>query len=170
MSTLLQHFSDTSTVWWLSLFPLTYLIHIVDEYRSGDGYSAHLFNTYGIELSPSRFILLQALGLTLMIVGIVFAVAFSFPNTLLVILSGVVFVNSLIHIFRSMSLGHAEPGLTTSLLLWLPLGLVTLLLSHDSMRLPRFCFAFLIGATICGIVELIAQRGGRLRRLPISGS
>src|SRR5262245_21895634 len=99
MSSLLQHFSDTATVWWLSLFPLTYLIHIVDEYWSGDGYPTHLVNTYGIELSPLRFIALQALGLALMIVGIVFAVAFSFPNTLLAILSGVVFVNSLIHIF-----------------------------------------------------------------------
>ena len=165
MSSLLQHFSDTSTVWWLSLFPLTYIFHIADEYWSGDGYSIHLFNNYGVELSPSRFIVLQALGLTLMVVGIVLAVAFGFPNTLLAILSGVVFVNSLIHIFRSMSLGHAEPGLTTSLLLWFPLGFLTLLLIRDNMSFWRLCFAFGAGALICGLVELIAQRGGRLFRM-----
>ena len=165
MSGLLQHFSDTSIVWWLSLFPLTYVIHIADEYWSGGGYSAHLFNTYGVELSPSRFIGLQALGITLMIVGIVFAVIFRFPNTLLVILSGIVFVNSLIHIFRSLSIGHAEPGLKTSLFLWLPLGLLTLLLIRDSVSFPRFCFAFLTGAAVCGIVELLAQRGGRVFRV-----
>src|SRR4030095_7116177 len=112
MSSLIQHFSDTATVWWLSLLPLTYLIHIADEYWSGDGYSTHLFKTYGIELSPTRFIGLQALGITLMTIGVVLAIMFGFPNTLLVILSGIVFVNSLIHIFRSLSLGRAEPGLT----------------------------------------------------------
>jgi len=165
MSSLIQHFSDTAIGWWLSLFPLTYLIHIADEYWSGGGYSSHLFNTYGIELSPTRFIGLQALGITLMTAGIVCAVIFNFPNTLLVILSGIVFVNSLIHIFRSLSLGHAEPGLKTSLLLWLPLGLITLLLIRDSVSFPRFCFAFLMGAAICGIVELIAQRGGRVFRV-----
>jgi hypothetical protein len=165
MSSLIEHFSDTATVWWLSLFPLTYLIHIADEYWSAGGYSTHLFKTYGIELSPSRFIGLQALGLTLMIIGVVLAEILGFPNTLMVILSGVVFVNSLIHIFRSLSLGHAEPGLTTSLLLWLPLGLLTMLLTHDSMSFRRFCFAFLMGAAICGIVELIAQRGGRVFRV-----
>ena len=165
MSGLLQHFSDTSIVWWLSLFPLTYVIHIADEYWSGGGYSAHLFNTYGVELSPSRFIALQMLGLTLMTVGIVLAVVFRFPMTLLVIFSGIVFVNSLVHIFRSLSLGHAEPGLTTSLLLWFPLGLITLLTIRDNMSLTRFCLAFMAGAMISGLVEVIAKRGGKLVRV-----
>jgi hypothetical protein len=165
MSSLLQHFSDTSTAWWLSLFPLTYIVHIADEYWSGDGYSTHLFNNYGVELSPSRFIALQMVGLTLMTLGVVLAIVFRFPNMLLVVFSGIVFVNSLIHIFRSFSIGHAEPGLRTSLLLWFPLGLITLLLIRDNMSLKRFCFAFVVGALISGLVEMIAKRGGKLVRV-----
>ncbi len=165
MNSLFQHFSDSSIVWWLCLFPLTYVIHIADEYWSGCGYSAHLFKTYGIELSPSRFIALQMVGVALMALGIVLAVMFRFPNLLLVVLSGIVFVNSLVHIFRSLTLGHAEPGLTTSLLLWFPLGLITLLLLRDNMTFTRFCFAFLVGALISGMVEAIAKRGGKLVRV-----
>jgi hypothetical protein len=167
MSSLFQHFSDTSVAWWLSLFPLTYLLHIADEYWSGDGYSAHVFKTYGIELSPSRFIVLQAIGFALMTSGVVLAIVFRFPNTLLVTFSGIVFVNSLVHIFRSLINGHAEPGLTTALLLWLPLGLITLVLVRNNMSFGRFCFAFLLGAMISSVVEMIAKTGGTfgVRRL-----
>ena len=164
MTNLFAFFSDTSTIFWLALFPLTYALHIADEYWSGEGYSAHVFKNYGIELSSPRFLALQMFGLALMIVGIALAAALRFPNSLLTILAGVVLANALVHSARCIMAAQTEPGLTTALVLWLPLGSVTILRTWSSMNPARFWFALLVGLLISGLVELIAMRGGRLLR------
>jgi hypothetical protein len=159
MSSLSHYLSDTGLSIWLALFPLTYLLHIAEEYWGGNGYSAYLLKNYGVDLSPARFLTLQSLGLTLMTTGIVLAMTLGFPHRMLVILASVILVNGLVHTWRSISGSIYEPGLITSIVLWIPLGGVTLMTLCRSMPVRNFVLASITGAAISVLVELISLRG-----------
>ncbi|MDQ3172961.1 MAG: hypothetical protein M3Q91_04515 [Acidobacteriota bacterium] len=42
---------------------VTYLLHIAEEYWGGEGYSAYLLKLRGVQLSPTRFLVVQAIGI-----------------------------------------------------------------------------------------------------------
>src|SRR5687767_12000737 len=154
--------SRTSTAQWSLLFPVTYFFHILEEYYCGGGYSAYLLRLRGIQLSPTRFLLVQTMGLTLMIVGIILARRLRFPNQLSVILGAVTLVNGLIHVILSLVYAEYVPGLITSLFLWIPLGLATLVGLKPMMRQSRYWLCTTVGVGINGIIELITSKSGRL--------
>ena len=154
--------SRTSTAHWSLLFPVTYFFHLLEEYYGGEGYSAYLLRQRGILFSPTRFLLVQTIGLTLMIVGIILARRLRFPNQLNVILGAVTLVNGLTHVILSLVYTEYVPGLITSLILWIPLGLATLLGLKPMMRESRYWLCIALGVGICGIIELITSKSGRL--------
>jgi len=154
--------SRTSTAHWSLLFPVTYFFHILEEYYGGEGYSVYLLRLRGIHLSPTRFLLVQTIGLTLMIVGIILARRLRFPNQLSVILGAVTLVNGLTHLILSLVYSEYVPGLITSLILWIPLGLVTLVGLKPMMRESRYWLCITVGVGICGIIELITSKSGGL--------
>ncbi len=162
MNSLNHYFSDSSLMLWTGLFSFTYLLHIAEEYWVGGGYSAHVFKTRGIELSQTRFLALHSLGLVLMVAGIVLATSLRFPRTMFVILGATVLVNSLIDALSSIVSSHYGPGLVTAIGLWLPLGCLSLVTFRYGMSGIRFTLAVAIGATVSGLVEVIAMRGGKL--------
>jgi Protein of unknown function with HXXEE motif len=155
-------FSDTWLIFWLILFPLTYLLHIAEEYWGGGGYSAYLLRSHFVELSPARFLVLQSLGLFLMLIGFLVSIPLRFPFTMLTIIATVILVNGVVHSSRSLIEWSYTPGLFTAVLLWVPLGVITLINTWSNMRIGRFAFAVLTGLAVSLLVELIAMRGGRL--------
>lgn len=162
ISFLREYFSGSATVIWMSLFPITYLIHIAEEYFCGGGYSAYLFSERGVELSPQRFLALQTLGVVLMLIGATLALTLGFPMTMITILAAISSGNGLVHSVRSLRLRGYEPGLFTSVIVWIPLGLGTLARVWETMSVSRFAFASTVGLAITVLVEVIALRGGRL--------
>lgn len=154
--------SNTSTTIWTWLFPITYLLHIAEEYGCGEGYSAYLLRLRDIQLSPARFLLIQGMGLALMIVGIILARHLQFPNLLSVILGAVVLANGLIHTALSLSYLEYVPGLITSLLLWIPLGIATLVRLRRTMHNARYWLCVALGIGINGIIELVTSKAGQL--------
>jgi Protein of unknown function with HXXEE motif len=155
-------FSDTWLIFWLILFPLTYLLHIAEEYWGGGGYSAYLLRSHFVELSPARFLVLQSLGMFLMLIGFLVSIPLRFPFTMLTIIATVILVNGVVHSARSLIEWSYTPGLFTAVLLWVPLGVITLINTWSNMRIGRFAFAVLTGLAVSLLVELIAMRGGRL--------
>lgn len=154
--------SRTSTAQWSLLFPVTYFFHILEEYYGGEGYSAYLLRLRGILLSPTRFLLVQTIGLTLMIVGIILSRRLRFPNQLSVILGSVTLVNGLTHMILSLVYTEYVPGLITSLILWIPLGFATLVGLKPTMRKSRYCLCITVGVGINGIIELITTKSVQL--------
>jgi len=153
--------SNTLTTLWFWLFPITYLLHLVEEYWGGEGYSAYLLRVRGVQLSPTRFLLVQAIGLTLMIVGIILARRFQFPNLLSVILGAVLLVNGITHTILSLAHSEYVPGLITSILLWIPLGIVTLLRFRRTMRKARYWLCVALGVAISVVIELVTSKAGQ---------
>ena len=162
MRQLFNSFSDSWLIYWLILFPLTYLLHIAEEYWGGGGYSAYLMKSHFIELSPARFLVLQSLGMVLMLIGFLISIPLRFPLTMLSIIATVILVNGVVHSARSFFEWGYTPGLITALLLWIPLGAISLVNTWNNMPVRRFLFAVAVGGAISLLVEVIAMRGGRL--------
>src|SRR5438270_773910 len=130
-------FSAVNTLWpWL--FPSTYLLHIAEEFWGGEGYSAHLAQTRGVSLTAPRFFFLTGLGALLMIAGIAIAERLHFSQLLLVIFGTVVLINGLSHAVTGLRTARYNPGLWTGILLWVPLGALTLVRLKGGMSGARF--------------------------------
>jgi hypothetical protein len=144
------------------VFPVTYLIHIAEEYWGGEGYSAYLYRLRGVHLSTGRFFFFQALGVVLIVIGIIISLQLRFPRFLLGIMGAIVLSNGITHTVTALRHWGYGPGLVSCILIWIPLGIGTLLALYGEMPLGRLVLAGTIGAAINGAVALIAMRGGRL--------
>jgi hypothetical protein len=147
---------------WMWAFPITYLIHIAEEYWGGEGYTAYLYRLRGVRLSTARFFFFQGLGVVLICIGIFHSLAWKWPRFFLTIMGALVLSNGITHTVTALRHGGYGPGLVSCVLIWIPLGLVTLLMLYGDMPTLRFVVASLIGFAINATVALIAMRGGRL--------
>jgi len=149
-------------IFWPWLFPSTYLIHIAEEYWGGEGYPAHMARTKGVRLTPLRFFFLTGLGGLIMIAGIVVAERLNFPQLVLVIFGTVVLVNGLSHTVTGVLTARYNPGLFTGILLWIPLGAVTLARLNGGMSAGRYFTGIALGVGIQLAVSLLAKSGGSI--------
>lgn len=158
---LTSRFHASPTLWsWL--VPLTYLLHIAEEYWGGEGYSAYLLRLRGTQLSPTRFLVVQAFGLVLMVVSLILARRLRFPNLLNAILAAVILINGLHHVMLSLVYSEYVPGLYTSILLWIPLGLAILLSLKRIMGKLRYWSCVAIGVGINVVIELLTVNSARV--------
>ena len=144
------------------IFPLTYLIHIAEEYWVGEGYAAYIFRIRGVHMSPARFLAAQSIGFILVTLGVILAKHFHFPQTMLLILGTIVLTNGLTHSFTSLTTRTYGPGLYSSVLIWIPLGLIALLGFKNGVTRKRYWLCVAIGVGVNVLVGVITMRGGRL--------
>ena len=152
--------SDRTQTILLWLFPATYLIHISEEYWGGGGFSAYMARTRGVNLPPSRFLWMNGIGLALMVLGVVLAQRYRFPLWLLACFGAITMGNGLSHTINSAVSRQYNPGVVSGLLIWIPLGLVTLLYLKRKMPPRSYWTAMAIGFGILVVVALLALSGG----------
>jgi len=149
----------SSVTQWSWLFPLTYVIHIAEEFYGGEGYPAYLKRLRGVEMSPAKFLVGQAIGLALIALGILIARRLGFPRQLLVVLGTVVLFNGLSHLATSGYYREYGPGLISGVLIWIPFGIATLIRFKSSMRAARYWLYVAIGIGINVVIALITLQG-----------
>lgn len=149
---------------WMWSFPITYLIHLAEEYWGGEGYCAYLYRLRGVRLSAGRFLFFQGLGIVLIVIGIFVSLHLRWPRFFLAIVGALVLSNGITHTVTALRHGGYGPGLVSCLLLWIPLGLVTLFALFGEMPAGRLALAVSIGVAIQATVALIAMRGGKIKR------
>ena len=154
--------SEPSLTVWSWIFPVTYLLHIAEEYWVGGGYSAYILRLRGVHLSSTRFLLAQSIGFVLVVAGILLARRFKFRNMMFVILGAIVVVNGLTHTLTSIRYWEYGPGLLTSILVWLPLGIAALLRFKHHTTTRRYWIGVAIGVAVNVVVGVITMKGGRL--------
>jgi hypothetical protein len=147
---------------WLWLFPLTYLIHVAEEYWVGEGYPSYILRVRGVHLSTTRFLMAHALGTVLMAAGIMLARRFNFPHLMVIIMATTVLVNGLTHTLTSLSNGGYGPGVLTSALIWIPLGIFLLVRFKQEVSRKRYLIGVAIGLGVNVLVFLITMRGARM--------
>jgi hypothetical protein len=144
------------------LFPLTYLIHVAEEYWCGEGYPAYILRVRGVQLSNTRFLVAQTLGTVLMAAGIVLARRFNFPHMMVIIMASSVLVNGLTHTMTSLSSGVYGPGVVSSALIWIPLSIFCLVYFKKDLSRKRYLIGAAIGLGVNVLVFVITMRGARL--------
>ena len=153
--------SDPSLKLLLWLFPATYLVHIAEEYWGGEGYSSYLARMRGANLPPTKFLIMNGVALALMVAGIFVSRRFKFPQLLLVCLGTVVLVNGLSHTINGLVTTAYNPGLISGMLVWIPLGTLSLLRVKGTMRTRRYLTGMAIGVSVHAVVTLLALTSGR---------
>jgi hypothetical protein len=144
----------------LWLFPVVYLLHIAEEYWAGGGYVAYVARTRGVNLSSTKFLVLNGIGWALMALGVSLARRLGFSEWLLVCLATVILINGLSHTITALVRFEYNPGLVTGLLIFIPLGAAILIYLSRRMSGRRYLGAMAVGACIHGVIFLLAATGG----------
>ena len=154
---------DRRTILWSWLFPLSYIIHIAEEYWGGEGYPAYFFRLRGVHMTTSRFLLAQSVGFILVTIGVVLARRLKFLPMMLVILGAVVAGNALTHTVTALRILEYGPGLWSSIFFWGPLGIATMIRYKSAIDEQwQYWLAIAIGIGINVVVGILAMRGGRV--------
>ena len=154
---------DRRTILWSWLFPLSYVIHIAEEYWGGEGYPAYLLRLRGVHMSTARFLAAQSVGLILVTIGVVLARRLKFLPMMLVILGTMVAGNALTHTVNALSIHQYGPGLFSSIFIWGPLGIATMLRFKRAIDDQRqYWIAIAIGVAINIVIGILTMRGGRV--------
>ena len=144
---------------WGWLFPATYAVHVVEEWRGGEGFPAWFSRVMGVELSVERFLALNAYALAGMTLGVVLAALFRQMRWLLVGFGGVVLLNGLAHLAASVATSSYSPGVVSGALLWLPLGAWTLAAGRKNLSGRDFGVGAAAGLLMHVAVTLFAVSG-----------
>jgi uncharacterized protein with HXXEE motif len=154
--------SQATINFWLWIFPLTYVIHIAEEYWGGEGYPAYILRLRGVHMSTTRFLVAQSVGLVLVTVGVILARRFNFPQMMLIILGAIVLVNGITHTVTALSIMSYGPGLFSSIFVWMPLCIFTLIRFKAALSRKRYWIAIAIGVGVNVVVGILTMRGGRV--------
>ncbi|HEY0545909.1 MAG TPA: HXXEE domain-containing protein [Pyrinomonadaceae bacterium] len=133
---------------WLWLFPAAYFLHIIEELWGVEAMS-------GNHLSRTKFIGLSSAAWLLMVIGLVLAQRFGFPQMLAVCLSTIFVVNGLSHLVHSLMMAGYATGVFTGTAILIPLGLATLIGLRHSMRRRRYLAGIALGIIIHGVVTAL---------------
>jgi len=156
-------FYDRATIIWAWLFPLSYVIHIAEEYWGGEGYPAYIFKLRGVHMSTTRFLVAQSVGFFLVTIGVLIARRLKFLPMMLVILGSVCATNALTHTVTALSILEYGPGLFSSIFVWGPLGVATIIRFKTRIRKQKqYWLAIAIGVGINVVVGVLTMRGGRV--------
>jgi hypothetical protein len=123
---------------WIWLFPLTYLVHIGEEYWAGGGFAPWIARTAGVHLTMGEFLVLNGIGWVVMTIGVALVNGSRRWRWVLTALGGIVLLNAVLHAIGSVVTRSYSPGLVTGLVLWIPLGLFTLRRESRSAARPAF--------------------------------
>lgn len=139
------------------LYPLTLLAHLAEEYYGGVMLADSPQTMKGVGLTRARFLALTGLGVALVLTGIILARSFGFTQLLLVILGIFILINGTSHTITSWLKAEYNPGVATGLLLWVPLGAVTLACLKSNMSWQRYLTGIVTGIAIHVIVSWLAR-------------
>jgi hypothetical protein len=144
------------------LYPATYAVHILEELWGGEGFTAWLARVAGVELAAGRFLVWNALALLLMAAGVWLAVRFRHLRWLLLAYGVAFTLNALSHLAASLYTVSYSPGLLSGLLLWLPLGALTLVPFRKTLTRRGRRAGLLVGLLMHCVVLLLTLLGERL--------
>lgn len=139
---------------WAWLFPLAYLIHIAEEYWGG--FPVWISRFWGVESSSANFLSWNGAAWVLMTVGVALALKTKSFRWLLVSFGTVVLINGTAHALASITTRSYSPGLVSGLLLFIPLGTVTIVRGWKNVNRRTFRAGVIVGILMHMVVVLLA--------------
>lgn len=146
--------SDNFIGSWAWLFPFSYLIHIAEEYWGG--FPAWIARFWGVESSLSNFLSWNGGAWVMMTVGVIVVLKTKSYRWLLVSFATTVLINGVVHAVASVVTLSYSPGLVSGLLLFVPLGAITLRRARTRMNRRTFRAGLIVGVLMHAVVVLLA--------------
>jgi hypothetical protein len=140
---------------WAWLFPITYAVHIAEEYAAG--FPRWLATVSPAQLSDRDFVAINAIAMLIMILAVAISVnrVVRWP---LVALGTLVTLNATLHIAGTLLTSYS-PGVITATFIWLPLGLFTLRRLRTEVDAPVYAWGIAAGFAGHALVSAIAILG-----------
>ena len=124
-----------AAVW---LFPVTYVVHLLEEYYVGGGFPVWAQRALGVQLSNREFVGWNVFALAIMCVGALLVSRHPRFRFIEIALAIAVCGNAAAHVIGSLATWTYSPGLITGVLVWIPLGWFRLrTVFRDSSRRAR---------------------------------
>lgn len=150
---------ETALAW---LLPVTFLIHVTEEYIAGVALAPSPNKIRGANLTATQFLILNGIACLLIVAGMLIARWLRFRSWLIVCLGTVAMVNGLFHVAGGLRIAGYNPGLASGLLIWIPLGMVALICLRKKLLPSKYWLAVGVGVLINVVVLVIARSGRRL--------
>jgi hypothetical protein len=144
--------AKTPAVW---LFPVTYLLHLCEEYWGGEGFPAWISQLADVSLTRQEFVIMNSVGFVLMTIGAVL-IAKNNWRWLLTAFGGIVLLNGALHLVSSVVTWSYSPGLISGVLCWLPLGGLTIYRQSQQAARRSFTIGIVLALVLHGLVTLLA--------------
>jgi hypothetical protein len=152
--------NESFTGKWAWLFPISYLVHIAEEYWGG--FPAWIARFWGVESSLSNFLSWNGGALVMMTIGVALTLKTKSYRWLLVSFGTVVLINGLVHAGASVLTRSYSPGVISGLLLFIPLGAITLMRARSQVNRRTLRAGVIVGLLMHGAVVLLAFGFARL--------
>jgi hypothetical protein len=140
---------------WIWLFPLTYLIHALEEYFGGEGFYRWVARIIGRGMTPEQFVSINSFALLMMIAGVLIFRKTPSVRWLTITFATITFINGVAHLAGSILTGTYSPGLVSGVLLWIPLGAATFYRARGRVTRRSFIAGLLVGAVIHALLFLV---------------
>jgi Protein of unknown function with HXXEE motif len=141
--------------WWLLALPVSYLAHLGEEWWGGEGFASWTQRTVGAPVSETRFIIVNSVAAPLFVLGTVLAITKGTWAWFAVTFATVLLVNGTLHVLGSLGTASYSPGVITSAVLFLPLGLTVLRRGQTQSTAAAFWVAVALGLAIHGVVAIV---------------
>ena len=145
------HYRDAALLW---LFVPAYLAHLAEEFFAGFPYWIRLI--VGRPLPMTAFLVINGVALCALIAAVRAAIRRESAGWMAVAIAAIVTLNALLHLLGSFVTGTYSPGLITAVVLYLPLGQLTLLRAWHHQPPATFVRGVAAGVFIHGIVAAVA--------------
>lgn len=153
------HYRDPLLAW---LFPVSYAFHLLEEWFGG--FPEWLAVIGGRPLPRAAFVAINLIAFTGVLLATRAAIRREEHGWLAISIATLVLVNGLAHIFGSLATRTYSPGLFTAVILYLPLGQLSLLRAWSQADRDRFIRGVGAGVTINAAVFVLALSVSALAR------
>jgi Protein of unknown function with HXXEE motif len=142
--------------YWPLLIPLTYLIHITEEWYGG--FPAWASRYLGFQLTPAEFLQINIVAVAVILCVSLIALYKSL-SWLMIPFAAAILMNGCAHAIASLLTWSYSPGVVSGLILWVPLGITVLRRMYPTVSHRLFWSAVALGFLLHLTVTLIAFEG-----------
>jgi hypothetical protein len=150
------HYLDPALLW---LFPLAYAAHLGEETLAGEGFRMWIARVGAGPISLPGFILINAVGMTIFVVGVAVATRRQAFGWIAIGLATLVLLNAGLHVLGTLAARTYSPGLLTAVALYVPLGGITGLRAATQASGSDWRMGLLAGAGVQAAVGSAALSG-----------
>jgi hypothetical protein len=136
--------------------PIAYMIHLCDEYFTGEGFPNWFSGIFDVNLSLNDFLIINSIGFAVTLTMSLLYSLNKVNNFIVSVLGTLFFINGIVHIVASVTTFSYSPGILSGIFVYLPLGYLMFKKIFPLIPQKQRLFPVVIGIIIQTIVAVVA--------------